>query len=116
VELKEGMYVRSRLGIGKIIKVDEDDVTIDFSNITIVLPISNTNIYKTSYNIVDLIKKDDILLGNDGKMYQCWKIYKGYVFTYSKNKEGQTITLVDYQINRVLTKEQFESMAYKVGD
>ncbi len=52
MELKEGMDVRSRVGIGKIIKVDEDDVTIDFSNITIVLPISNTNIYKTSYNIV----------------------------------------------------------------
>lgn len=55
-------------------------------------------------------------LGKDGKIYQCWKIYRDYVFTYSKNKQGQTITLVDYQIDRILTKEQFESTSYKLGE
>lgn len=74
------------------------------------------NIVKASYNIIDLIKSKDIILGRDGKIYQCWKIYKDYVFTYSKNKQGQTITLVDYQIDKVLTKEQMEQIAYKVGD
>lgn len=71
---------------------------------------------KASYNIIDLIKSKDIILGRDGKIYQCWKIYKDYVFTYSKNKQGQTITLVDYQIDNILTKEQFEQKAYKVED
>lgn len=71
---------------------------------------------KASYNIIDLIKSKDIILGRDGKIYQCWKIYKDYVFTYSKNKQGETITLVDYQIDKVLTKEQFEQVAYKVGE
>lgn len=74
-------------------------------------------IVKASYNIIDLIKPKDIILGRDGKIYQCWKIYKDYVFTYSKTKqEKTTITLVDYQIDKVLTKEQFEQMAYKVGE
>ncbi len=78
--------------------------------------VSLKNIIKASYNIIDLIKPKDIILSRDGKIYQCWKIYKDYVFTYSKNKQGQTITLVDYQIDKVLTKEQFEQMAYKVGE
>lgn len=72
-----------------------------------------SHIVKTSYDIIDLIKPKDIILGRDGKIYQCWKMYKDYVFTYSKNKQGQTITLVDYQIDKVLTKEQ---MAYKVDE
>lgn len=75
-----------------------------------------SHIVKASYNIVDLIKSKDIILGRDGKIYQCWKIYKDYVFTYSKNKQGETITLVDYQIDKVLTKEQMEQIAYKVEE
>ena len=59
-------------------------------------------IKKASNNVIDLIKPKDIILGKDGKLYQCWKVYKDYVFTYSKNKQGQTITLVDYQIDRVM--------------
>jgi len=113
----EGMLIRTELGIGKIVEISEKFIVIQFSRYTkITVEIDIIKKVPVSFNIVDLIKKDDILLGRDGKKYQCWKIYKGYVFTYSKNKEGQTITLVDYQIDRVLTKEQFEIMAYKVGD
>lgn len=72
-------------------------------------------ITKASFNIVDLIKPKDIILGKDGKLYQCWKIYKDYVFTYSKNKQGQTVTLVDYQIDKILTKELFKVKAYTVN-
>ena len=78
--------------------------------------LSLKNIIKASYHIIDLIKSKDIILGRDGKIYQCWKTYKDYVFTYSKNKQGQTITLVDYQIDNILTKEQFEEMSYKIKE
>ncbi len=78
--------------------------------------VSLKNIIKASSNIIGLIKSKDIILGRDGRLYQCWKIYKDYVFTYSKNKQGQTITLVDYQIDKILTKEEFEKNAYKVGE
>lgn len=122
LELKENMYVRTKDGI--IAKVDYiEDNTIFFDkdlyrtysdNIDFLEKDNLERIVKASYNIVDLIKSKDIILGRDGKIYQCWKIYKDYVFTYSKNKQGETITLVDYQIDKVLTKEQMEQMAYKV--
>lgn len=124
IELKENMYVRTKDGI--IAKVDYiDDNTIFFDkdlyktysdSIDFLEKDNLERIVKASYNIVNLIKSKDIILGRDGKIYQCWKIYKDYVFTYSKNKQGETITLVDYQIDKVLTKEQFEQMAYKVDE
>lgn len=118
MKLEVGMCVRTKDGyisqykyydttnMGKLLCIPLSNGT--FANIE--------DIVKASYNIIDLIKSKDIILGRDGKIYQCWKIYKDYVFTYSKNKQGQTITLVDYQIDKILTKEQFEHESYKVGE
>ncbi len=116
MRLEVAMYVRTkRAQIGKIITIGKDNVAIEFNKMwqDIIL---KENIIKTSFNIIDLINPKDVILGKDGKLYQCWKIYKNYVFTYSKNKQGQTITLVDYQIDKILTKEQFDKLAYKVGE
>lgn len=125
MKLEPNIYVRTKDGI--ITKVDYiDDDTIFFDkelyktygdSINFLEKDNLERIIKASYNIIDLIKSKDIILGKDGKIYQCWKIYKDYVFTYSKNKQGETITLVDYQIDKVLTKEQFEQRSYKIiGD
>lgn len=125
MKLEVGMYVRTKWGdIRKIERIWNDtDFNVDKTyynyNIeedTLGCVLNEDIIKEPSFNIIDLIKAKDIILGTDGKLYQCWKIYKDYVFTYSKNKQGQTITLVDYQIDKVLTKEQMEQMAYKVGD
>lgn len=124
IELKENMYVRTKDGIiAKVDYIDDDIIFFDkdlyrtYSDSINFLGKDNLErIVKASYNIIDLIKSKDIILGKDGKIYQCWKIYKDYVFTYSKNKQRQTITLVDYQIDKILTKEQFEQMAYKVEE
>lgn len=118
MKLEVGMYVRTDNGIiGKIYEKIGDMFTYKDSNRDyITYDLLHSEIIKASFDIIDLIKSKDIILGRDGKMYQCWKIYKDYVFTYSKNKQGQTITLVDYQIDKVLTKEQMEQMAYKVGE
>lgn len=126
MKLEVGQFVRTdKVGIKKIYEIDnnktkykylyklkkqDDDGCVDLG------ALCENNIIKASYNIIDLIESKDIILGRDGKIYQCWKIYKDYVFTYSKNKQGQTITLVDYQIDNILTKEQFEQKAYKVGE
>ena len=116
LELRENMYVRTKDGIiDKILKLNKSYVK-GVSQKDELYAYDIDNIVKASYNIIDLIKSKDIILGRDGKIYQCWKTYKDYVFTYSKNKQGQTITLVDYQIDKVLTKEQMEQMAYKVGE
>lgn len=125
MKLEVGMYVRTKWGdIRKIERIWNDtDFNVDKTyynyNIeedTLGCVLNEDIIKEPSFNIIDLIKAKDIILGTDGKLYQCWKVYKDYVFTYSKNKQEQTITLVDYQIDKVLTKEQFEQMAYKVGD
>lgn len=122
MKLEVGQFVRLKSGyICKIININDFrepnmKYGVEASYLKDVMFIGNDDIVKASYNIVNLIKSKDIILGRDGKIYQCWKIYKDYVFTYSKNKQGQTITLVDYQIDKVLTKEQFEQMAYKLGE
>ena len=118
------MYIRTKDGIiAKVDYIDDDTIFFDKDlyrtygdSIDFLEKDNLEKIVKASYNIIDLIKSKDIILGRDGKMYQCWKIYKDYVFTYSKNKQGETITLVDYQIDKVLTKEQMEQIAYKVGE
>ena len=117
--LSVGMYIRTKDGIIDKVIIDYNghcaSPNCECKHISCAKNYYDEDkIVKASYNIVDLIKSQDIILGRDGKIYQCWKIYKDYVFTYSKNKQGQTITLVDYQIDKVLTKEQFEQMAYKV--
>lgn len=121
MELKEGMYVRTNEGIIDKVTIEYEGVC-NSPNCNLKHVSCEHNYYdedkiiKASHNIVDLIKHKDIILGKDGKLYQCWKVYKDYVFTYSKNKQGQTITLVDYQIDRVMCYEQFESMSYRLGD
>ena len=114
MKLKEGMFVRTLDGILKVVEVRDNSVVGRFVNEDGNVYFMNEIICNPSFNIIELIKPKDIILGRDGRLYQCWKIYKDYVFTYSKNKQGQTITLVDYQIDQILTKEQFESMSYKV--
>ena len=122
MKLEVGMYVRlvndveNIVVINKIANVFESSILTENDGSIYQGVYTKENGIKASYNITDLIKSKDIILGRDGKIYQCWKIYKDYVFTYSKNKQGQTVTLVDYQIDKVLTKEQFEQMSYKVGD
>lgn len=125
MKLEVGMYVRTKWGDIRNIEriwndtdfnVDKTYYNYNIEEDTLGCVLNEDIIKEPSFNIIDLIKAKDIILGTDGKLYQCWKIYKDYVFTYSKNKQGQTITLVDYQIDKVLTKEQFEQMAYKVGD
>ena len=119
-ELKVGMYVRTKKGrIAKIIDEIDNSGSMHENNIVYklddnsLLALNSQKVKNASHNITDLIEGNDIILGYDGKIYQVWKIYKDYVFTYSKNKYGQTITLVDYQIDKILTKEQFENNCYR---
>lgn len=130
MKLEVGEFIRTPYGIRKIVNIAKDDgygkpkVRVIELDRHLNTPYKFDYIFytdenvikkcKASFNIVDLIKPKDIILGKDGKLYQCWEIYKDYVFTHSKNEQGVTITLVDYQIDKVLTREQFDSMAFKI--
>ena len=123
MKLEVGMYCRYKSTIIKYdpIKINKIIQIINTDNL-IIYHLDNKDvlfekdIIKASYNIIDLIKKNDIILGRDGKIYQVWKVDLGYVFTNTRNKEGLFVTLVDYQIDKILTKEQFENNCYKIGD
>ena len=101
-------YVRTKKGeIGKITYISKYNtaITTDYTtNPTIAKCVSISNIIKSSPNIIDLIEVGDyvngLLIKSIGdKFYNC-----GHTLVYFKN------------IKSIVTKEQFESMKYKVGE
>ena len=64
---------------------------------------------KTSENIIDLIESGDYV---NGKLIHHTDIRKNSAYIYYGNGK----TFVDYQINSIVTKEQFKAVEYKVGD
>ena len=127
--MKVGDYVRTKKGIEKIICIEKnfmgDSVTFYATDNDFWRSAYNGKyngftsrkhvIIKSSPNIVDLLKKKDLVVDYDDNIYQVTKVWKDYVFTNQKNKQGQFITLVDYQIKSIVTKEQFSQMEYKIG-
>ena len=121
--MKIGDYIRTDDGlIGKIVSEpyeykDSIGHDIDFGDSNIYNEYEMyQSIIKSSPNIIDLLKKKDIVIDYKGNIYQVVKVWKDYVFTDKKNEYGQVITLVDYQIKSIVTKEQFSQMEYKIGD
>ena len=114
MKLEEGMYVRLNcnyaLGIGKTIgEIDEDNfIKIKFKD-DFECSLPTYMIKKASRNIVDLIEVGDIIITNN----LCGEV------TYVKGDRIYTTCYdgeycYDYQIQSILTCEQFESMKYEV--
>ena len=123
MELKEGMYVRTNDGF-------IDKVIIDYKGCC-----NNPNcnckhvsceknyydeekIIKTSYNLIDLIEEGDYVNG-----YKVTAIYNPngddiFNFTLIMEHGYKTINpyIRHYPIKSIVTKEQFDSMKYGVGD
>jgi hypothetical protein len=107
--MKVGDYVRTNDGyINKIKKVNQWNVLVDARDLFgEEINIANNEIVKSSPNIIDLIEVGDYVInqcgeiivptgGNIDELKDTWKIFKN--------------------IKSIVTKEQFESMEYKVGD
>lgn len=114
MKLEVGMYVRTkRDGIAKIISLsigeEEECCFIELSKRR--TGIKEHNITKASYNIIDLIEIGDIITTNN----LCGEVTKIDI----ENNEIW-IACCDYEtcrsedIKSIVTKEQFESMRYKV--
>ena len=110
MELEVGMYIRTKDGkIAKFIKYDEEDkeelVTDYYEYSTIWIK----DVIEASHNIIDLIEVGDYANG-------C-KVIKNTL------KDGGNIVIVqggncftNDDIKTVVTKEQFSSMEYRLGD
>lgn len=119
MKLEIGQFARLKsgysdeLGIGKIDFVANCGVaTIDFKNKK--LGVFTENIIKASYNIIDLIEVGDYVNG-----FEVLRIDKECDL-YPKTLKCQYPNNTDYfdifneDIKSIVTKEQFEQMAYRV--
>ena len=113
MDIEVGEYVRTKYGIidKVIIEYDGKCNNSNCSEKHISCKYNYYNekdIVKHSKQLIDLIEVGDIV---NGKLIH--KIDKGpnYCYLYY----GNCKTFVDYQIQTILTKEQFEANCYKVG-
>lgn len=134
-KIEVGMYCKTKDGI--ITKVDDiDDETIYFDKdiyrfygdgIDFLEKNNLERIIKASFNIIDLIEEGDILLLFDkeyGKEYKAEVVVDSENFTVVVNYEQNDLLILEYELItnehiellKILTKEQFESMSYRIGD
>ena len=128
MKLEEGMYVRTKYG--EIARIDEckgkdkvyknmehyetDRMVTKFNNFILY----KEDISKASHNIIDLIEVGDILIldlwqheNSKQVVYEADDIKVIYMYDMHI-----PITNDEIVIKSILTKEQFESMSYKVGE
>ena len=109
MELRINDYVRTNYGIAKITKIDLNvnacEIDKQLNDFYFVL---NENIIKSSPNIIDLIEVGDYVNGE-----RVINIIKKYKYLEVSDEE---IIINEKDIKSIVTKEQFESMEYKIGE
>lgn len=120
LDLRENMYIRTKDGI--IAKVDYiDDNTIFFDkdlyrtygdSIDFLEKDNLERIVKASYNIIDILEVGDYVNGSPICSFKTDEKYRIWIYTDSNYKCGY----LENEIKSIVTKEQFEQMAYKVGE
>ena len=118
MKLEVGMYVRTPYGIDKIKDIVlngnlyEDSGLYLEKGIKLVCGKEEMKNLKASYNIIDLIEAGDYVNGDrideieNGELRFHWDYGYSEYISYYENED----------IKSIVTKEQFESMSYKVGD
>ena len=108
--LSVGMYIRTNYGIiDKILKLNKSYVK-GVSQNDELYAYDIDNIVKASYNIIDILKKGDYV---NGHRVEEIDFDDEEIFTDSEYYCG----IVEFcNIKSVITHEQMEQMAYKVGE
>ena len=71
-------------------------------------------VVESSPNIMDLIQHGDLVVDNYGNVYVVDYVFDNYIYTTTK--QGNIVkTLCDYQIKKVIAKEEFSSIGYEVN-
>ena len=113
MNLEVGMYVRTNNGeIGKIRVIIDNMVFINTNQYY-------SNVVKASHNIIDLIEVGDYVNGTQITFVKQQDICGDEVLDYQHiyyGNFGALIEIFECDIKSIVTKEQFESMSYKVGE
>ena len=123
LELKENMYVRNCYGrIAKIEYIEDNTAYCDNwlyqsyeDHITFINLDDEDDIdeiLKTSYNIIDILEVGDYVNGNPVCIIKEDEHNIKWIYTDSNYKYGY----LEEDIKSILTHEQMEQMAYKVGE
>ncbi len=139
MKLEVGMYVRTKCGIAKItdiicgqdVKFDNDNIFEDNDDKTHHMydGISKNDYFfkheilgEPSFNIIDLIKVGDILEINEEKYEVIYdeSYEKLGILIPSRKELSIRHSALEYVFKKyevaIVTKEQFESMEYRIGD
>lgn len=116
-KLKVGMYYRYKEVIGKYIKSELGSSYFTNQNKYGWHEIANGG--KFSYNIIDLIEVGDYV--NGMKVTMIAGTYHGrkdkaIYCEHNGDENWKQVMIYDDEIKSIVTKEQFESMKYNVGD
>ena len=126
MKLEVGMYVRTKWGyICELININDFREPsmrygVEASYLKDVMFIGDEDILKASHNIIDLIEVGDIIkFEYDGTEYVCdVYAYKGDEEDLAVACENISIHIKEnnsrFELISIVTKEQFESMEYKV--
>lgn len=121
MKLEVGMYVRDIKGrIDKII--DFKGALIEFEQDLMVGYIDCNDFIKASYNIIDILEKGDYVNGSkvlgfeNEYIEEDGKYVPFGVITENCYLDNNKSWIIEKEIKLVVTKEQMEQMAYKVGE
>ena len=130
LDLRENMYVRTKDGIiAKVDYIDNDTIFFDKElyrtygdSIDFLEKDNLERIVKASYNIIDILEEGDYVNGLRVEKNKYGELYTSYVYyggDIGKQCEVYTTWLKELKedmIYSIVTHEQMEQMAYKVGE
>ena len=119
MKLEVGQFVRTKDGkIGKIMgyyAFDKNKIAIwtktTEKGIEITPVIDKDTIVKASYNIIDILEVGDYV-----NSYYVEDVLKTFVNVAVGSNCFQSPTIYEKDIKSIVTKEQFESMSYRIGE
>ena len=124
MKLKPNMYVRTKKGIAKIVEIfdkeNEPYYGVKYRTDTFLEIyydseyIGDEDILKASHNIIDLIEVGDFVNGEIVIGFGTFYYDDGTIERTSLTLD-RTVTCLNSEIKSIVTKEQMEQMAYKIG-
>lgn len=112
-EIKIGEYVRTKKdGICKLLQIDEDNMWCGYVDKPFWL--RKDNIVKHSPNIIDLIEEGDYVNGE--KVSNVDKIGNTIFIEWENGNTYSTDIVNNKFIYSIVTKEQFQSVEYRLGE